>query len=132
MYRGVMGRSYRTLQNIFFISQRIRYFWRDKPLFFQKSVFLQKIKQIKMETVQGKTHSQNHDALLALRQRVSSLVSQTESEELLAEAVAILSGMPLPCAYTYEQMESSLREAEADYQERCHVSHTSICERYGV
>lgn len=85
-----------------------------------------------METVQGKTHSQNHDALLALRQRVSSLVSQTESEELLAEAVAILSGMPLPCAYTYEQMESSLREAEADYQERRHVSHTSICERYGV
>ena len=85
-----------------------------------------------METVQGKPHSQNHDTLVALRQRASLLVSQSESEELLAEAVAILSGMPLPCAYTYEQMESSLREAEADYQNGRHVSHSSICERYGV
>ena len=85
-----------------------------------------------METVQERTHLHNHDALLALRQRASMLVSQTESEELLAEAVAILSGTPLPCAYTYEQMESSLREAEADYQEGRHVNHSSICERYGV
>lgn len=85
-----------------------------------------------METVQERKHSQNHDALVALRQRASLLVSQSESEELLAEAVAILSGMPLPCAYTYEQMESSLREAEADYENGRHVSHSSICERYGV
>ena len=74
----------------------------------------------------------NYDAIVALRQRASLLVSQTESEELLAEAVAILSGMPLACAYTYEQMESSLREAEADYQSGNFVSHSSICERYGV
>ena len=85
-----------------------------------------------MEAIQERIHLQNHDALWALRQRVSRLVSQTESEELLAEAVAILSGMPLPCAYTYEQMESSLRGAEADYQNGSHVSHSSICERYGV
>ena len=55
-----------------------------------------------METIEEKKHSKNFDALVALRQRVSLLVSQTESEELLAEAVAILSGMPLPCAYTHE------------------------------
>lgn len=85
-----------------------------------------------MDTVQERFHTKDIDALLALRQRASLLVSQTESEELLAEAVAILSGMPLPCAYTYEQMESSLREAESDYQNGCHVSHSSICERYGV
>jgi hypothetical protein len=85
-----------------------------------------------METTQEKTHSRNFDALLALRQRASLLVSQTESEELLAEAVAILSGMPLPCAYTHEQMESALREAEADYQNGHYVSHSSICEHYGV
>ena len=85
-----------------------------------------------METVQELSHSKNHDTLVALRQRVSLLVSQTESEELLAEVVAILSGMPLPCAYTYEQMEMSLREAEADYQNGNYVSHSSICERYGV
>lgn len=85
-----------------------------------------------METIQKKSHPQKFDSLVALRQRASLLVSQTESEELLAEAVAILSGMPLPCAYTHEQMESSLRESEADYQNGRFVSHSSICERYGV
>ena len=85
-----------------------------------------------METVQERLHSKNFDALVALRQRASLLVSQTESEELLAEAVAILSGMPLPCAYTHEQMEMSLREAETDYQNGHYLSHSSICERYGV
>ena len=85
-----------------------------------------------METVQERFHPKNLDVLLALRQRASMLVSQTESEELLAEAVAILSGMPLPCTYTYEQMEMSLREAETDYQNENFVSHSSICERYGV
>ena len=52
--------------------------------------------------------------------------------DLMAEAVAILGGMSLPCAYTKEQMELSLREAEADYQIGRHASHSSICERYGV
>lgn len=84
-----------------------------------------------METIEKK-HSKNFDTLVALRQRASLLVSQTESEELLAEAVAILSGMPLPCAYTHEQMESVLRESEADYQNKRFVSHSSVCERYGV
>jgi len=32
----------------------------------------------------------------------------------------------------HEQMELSLREAEADYQIGRHASHSSICERYGV
>ena len=85
-----------------------------------------------METVQERLHSKNLDTLAVLRQRASLLVSQTESEELLAEAVAILSGMPLPCAYTHEQMEMSLREAEADYQSENYLGHSSICERYGI
>ena len=59
---------------------------------------------------------QGRETLMALRQRASMLVSQSESEEMLAEAVAILSGRPLPCTYTYEQKESALREAEVDYQ----------------
>ncbi len=75
---------------------------------------------------------QGHEALIALRQRASLLVSQSESEELLAEAVAILSGRPLPCTYTHEQMESALLEAEKDYQNGRFVSHSSICERYGI
>lgn len=78
------------------------------------------------------SQTQGHDALIALRQRASFLVSQSESEELLAEAVAILSGRPLPCAYTHDQMETVLREAETDYQSGCFVSHSSICERYGI
>ena len=85
-----------------------------------------------METAQKRFHSKNHDALMALRQQASLLVSQTESEELLAETIAILSGKPLPCAYSYEQMEMSLKEAESDYQNGNMVSHSSICERYGV
>lgn len=51
---------------------------------------------------------QGHEALIALRQRASLLVSQSESEELLAEAVAILSGRPLPCTYTHEQIRTSV------------------------
>ncbi|MBR3699764.1 MAG: hypothetical protein IKM85_09640 [Bacteroidales bacterium] len=37
-----------------------------------------------------------------------------------------------PCSYTQEQMEASLREAEEDYQNGRCVSHSSICERYGI
>jgi hypothetical protein len=75
---------------------------------------------------------QGREALIALRQRASLLVSQSESEELLAEAVAILSGRPLPCTYTHEQMEASLREEETDYQNGRFVSQSTICERYGI
>ena len=84
-----------------------------------------------MEVLQEKeVHA--HDLLVELRNKVLALVSQSESEELLAEAMAILSGSPLPCAYTHEQMVSVLREAETDYQNEDFVSHSVICERYGV
>ena len=72
------------------------------------------------------------ETLLDLRRRASLLVSQTDSEELLSETVAILSNVPLPCSYNYEQMELSLREAEADYQKGNTESHETICKRYGV
>lgn len=84
-----------------------------------------------METLQEK-EVQDRDLLIALRNKVLALVSQSESEELLAEAMAILSGRSLPCAYSHEQMLSVLREAEADYQNGDYVSHSAICERYGV
>jgi len=35
-------------------------------------------------------------------------------------------------AYSHEQMQTSLIEAEKDYQNGRYVSHASICERYGV
>ena len=72
------------------------------------------------------------ETLQKLRKRASVLVSQTDNEELLSEAVAILSGVPLPCTYTPEQMELSLREAEADYQKGNTENHEPICKRYGV
>ena len=84
-----------------------------------------------METLQEK-EVQGRDLLIALRNKVLALVSQSESEELLVEAMAILSGRSLPCAYSHEQMLSVLREAEADYQNGDYVSHSAICERYGV
>lgn len=85
-----------------------------------------------METIQQNRQNRQFDTLMSLRERALSLVEQAESEELLTEAIAILGGMPLPCAYTYEQMESSLHEAEVDYQNGRHTSHSSMCERYGV
>ena len=72
------------------------------------------------------------ETIRKLRKHASLLVSQTDNEELLSEAVAILSGMPLPCTYSYEEMESSLNEAEADYQKGNTESHETICKRYGV
>lgn len=86
-----------------------------------------------METLQEKeVQGREFDTLIALRKRVSALVSQSESEELLAEAMAILSGRPLPCVYSHEQMVSVLREAETDYSKGDYVSHSDICGRYGV
>ena len=75
---------------------------------------------------------QDQNTLIALRQKVSLLVSQSESEDLLADAIAILSGNPLPCAYTYEQMEHALKESESDYKSGNFTCHSSICERYGL
>ena len=69
------------------------------------------------------------ETILQLRKRASVLVSQTDNEELLSEAVAILSGAKLPCTYSYEEMESSLHEAETDYQKRNIESHETICKR---
>lgn len=68
----------------------------------------------------------------SLREKAMALVEQTESEELLAEVIAIFNGISLPCAYSYQQMEASLHEAEMDYEKGNHVSHSSLKERYGV
>ena len=85
-----------------------------------------------MNTTSDILSTQDQNTLIALRQKLSLLVSQSESEDLLADAVAILSRKPLPCAYTYEQMENALKESESDYESRNFISHSSICERYGL
>ena len=72
------------------------------------------------------------DGLMALRQRAQELIAKTESEEMLAEAVGILSGKPLPCAYSMEQMEMSLRVAEEDYRNGNCVDHETLRQQYGL
>ena len=59
-------------------------------------------------------------------------IAQTESEEILAEAVGILTGKPLPCAYSFEQMEEALRASEADYQKGDYTDHETLRQRYGL
>lgn len=88
--------------------------------------------QINMATLQPESQTQRHEMLLSMREKALALVEQVESEELLAEVIGLLSGSPLPCAYSHEQMEESLREAEIDFQNGHQVSHSSICERYGI
>lgn len=39
-------------------------------------------------------------------------------------------GFSLPCAYSHQQMEAALRQAETDFQNGNYVSHSSIKERY--
>ena len=82
-------------------------------------------------TTQG-SQNQHCETLLSMREKALALVENAESEELLAEVIAILSGSSLPCAYTYEQMEVSLQAAETDFRNGNYESHSSICERYGV
>lgn len=73
-----------------------------------------------------------HNSLIALRKRAQDLIAQTESEEILAEAVGILTGKPLPCAYSFEQMEEALRASEADYQKGDYTDHETMRQRYGL
>ena len=70
-----------------------------------------------METLQEK-EVQGRDLLIALRNKVLALVSQSESEELLAEAMAILSGRSLPCAYSHERTGNERDHQRAAYGNR--------------
>ena len=85
--------------------------------------------ELNMTTQGSKQHC---ETLMSMREKALALVENAESEELLAEVIAILSGSSLPCAYTHEQMEVSLQAAETDFRNGNYESHSSICERYGV
>ena len=93
---------------------------------------IRKNEQIHMGTTQPESQTQRNETLLGMRKKALTLIEQVESEELLAEVIGLLCGSSLPCAYSHEQMEASLREAENDFQNGRFVSHSSICERYGV
>lgn len=73
-----------------------------------------------------------YDSLVALRNRVTSLASQSEDEALLADVVAMLSGEKRPCTYTAEEFANVLREADEDYKAGRYISHDQLFARYGL
>lgn len=79
-----------------------------------------------------RTRRNVYDSLSALRNRVTSLASQSEDEALLADVVAMLSGEKRPCTYTAEEFAGVLREADEDYKAGRFVSQEELRERYGL
>ena len=61
-----------------------------------------------------------------------ALINRQDNDFIVMTLKQQESQLEQPCVYSHEQMEESLREAEADYQEGRYMSHSSICERYGV
>lgn len=79
-----------------------------------------------------RTTSRMHDTLISLRRRATELASKTEDEFLLADVVAMLSGMKRPCTYTKEEFATMLCEADADYSAGRFVSQDELRAEYGL
>ena len=79
-----------------------------------------------------RTPVHTNETLINLRKKATELAIQSENEELLAEVVAMLSGIKLPCTYTHEEFANVLHEAEADYEEKQCVSHEQLFAQYGL
>ena len=73
-----------------------------------------------------------HDTLISLRRRATELASKSEDEFLLADVVAMLSGMKRPCTYTKEEFAAILCEADEDYQAGRFVSQDELRAKYGL
>lgn len=84
-----------------------------------------------METAIKKQYNVS-DSLMSLRKKVASLATQSEDEELLAEVVALLSGLKRPCTYTTEDFASVLAEADEDYKAGRFVTQEELRTRYGL
>lgn len=78
------------------------------------------------------TSPRMRDTLLSLRRRATELASKSEDEFLLADVVAMLSGMKRPCSYTKEEFAAVLREADEDYKARRFVSQDELRSEYGL
>lgn len=84
-----------------------------------------------METT-TKTSQRMHDTLISLRRRATELASQSEDEFLLADIVAMLSGVKLPCTYSKEEFVAVLSEADEDYKAGRFVTQDELRARYGI
>ena len=79
-----------------------------------------------------RTTPRTHDTLVSLRRRATELASKSEDEFLLAEVVAMLSGIKRPCDYTTEEFAAVLCEAEEDYKAGRFVLQDELRAAYGL
>ena len=79
-----------------------------------------------------RTKNNVFDNLVSLRNKVTTLVTQSEDEALLADIVAMLSGAKRPCTYTQEGFASVLAEADEDYRAERFVTQEDLRSRYGL
>jgi hypothetical protein len=79
-----------------------------------------------------RTNGNQYKNLVSLRKKVTTLATQSEDEALLADVVAMLSGMKRPCTYTAEEFASVLSEADEDYKAGRFVTHEELRSRYGL
>lgn len=79
-----------------------------------------------------RTNGNQYKNLVSLRKKVTTLATQSEDEALLADVVAMLSGMKRPCTYTAEEFANVLREANEDYKAGRFVSQDQLFARYGL
>lgn len=84
-----------------------------------------------METTVSIQHNV-YDNLVNLRNKVTTLATQSEDEALLADIVAMLSGVKRPCTYTSEEFASVLSEADEDYKAGRFVTQNELRNRYGL
>lgn len=84
-----------------------------------------------METTVSIQHNV-YDNLVNLRNKVTTLATQSEDEALLADIVAMLSGVKRPCTYTAEEFASVLSEADEDYKAGRFVTQDELRTRYGL
>lgn len=84
-----------------------------------------------METTVSIQHNV-YDNLVNLRNKVTTLATQSEDEALLADIVAMLSGVKRPCTYTAEEFSSVLAESDEDYRAGRFVTQNGLRNRYGL
>lgn len=79
-----------------------------------------------------RTKGNEYKNLVSLRKNVTTLATQSEDEALLADVVAMLSGVKRPCTYTSEELASVLAEAAEDYRAGSYVTQEELRARYGL
>lgn len=79
-----------------------------------------------------RTKGNEYKNLVSLRNKVTTLATQSEDEALLADVVAMLSGVRRPCTYTSEELASVLSEAAEDYRAGSYVTQEELRARYGL